>query len=186
MLLVVGLGNPGPKYAHTRHNVGFMVLDRVADALKAGPYREKFNGLFTRVHTPDVVLLKPMTYMNLSGEPVQAAMKFFKVAPAELLVVYDELDLPFGDCRLKLGGGAAGHNGIKSLLANAGGDGFARLRVGIGKPRHGDASPHVLGEFSASERAELEDVLSHATLGVQAVIDKGIASAMNAFNTRKK
>jgi PTH1 family peptidyl-tRNA hydrolase len=186
MLLVVGLGNPGPKYERTRHNVGFMVLDRVADALKAGPFREKFNGMFTRVSTPDVVLLKPMTFMNLSGEPVQAAMKFFKLTPADLLVVYDELDLPFGDCRLKLGGGAAGHNGIKSLLAHAGGEGFGRLRVGIGKPRHGDASPHVLGEFSASERAELEDVLNHAALGVHSVIDKGIANAMNAFNTRKK
>lgn len=186
MLLVVGLGNPGPKYANTRHNVGFMVLDKLADSLKAGPFREKFNGVFTRVNTPDVVLLKPMTFMNLSGESVQAAMKFFKLAPADLLVVYDELDLPFGECRLKLGGGAAGHNGIKSLLAHAGGDGFARLRVGIGKPRHGDASPHVLGEFSSSERAELGDVLSHATLGVHAVIDKGIAAAMNAFNTRKK
>lgn len=186
MLLVVGLGNPGPKYANTRHNVGFMVLDRVADALKAGPYREKFSGVFTRVNTPDVVLLKPMTFMNLSGESVQAAMKFFKLETKDILVVYDELDLAFGDCRLKLGGGAAGHNGIKSMIQHCGGDGFGRLRVGIGKPRHGDASPHVLGEFSASERAELGDVLSHAALGVQSVIDKGIASAMNAFNTRKK
>ena len=130
MLLVVGLGNPGPKYERTRHNVGFMVLDRVAEGLKAGPFREKFNGVFTRVSAPDVVLLKPMTYMNLSGESVQAAMKFFKLTPADLLVVYDELDLPFGDCRLKLGGGAAGHNGIKSLLAHVGGDGFA-IRQGI-------------------------------------------------------
>jgi PTH1 family peptidyl-tRNA hydrolase len=186
VLLVVGLGNPGPKYANTRHNVGFMVLDRVADGLKAGPFRDKFNGVFTRVNTPDVVLLKPMTFMNLSGESVQAAMKFFKLEAKDILVVYDELDLPFGECRLKLGGGAAGHNGIKSMLAHCGGDGFGRLRVGIGKPRHGDASPHVLGEFSASERAELEDVLSLAALGVHGVIDKGIASAMNAFNTRKK
>lgn len=186
MLLVVGLGNPGPKYANTRHNVGFMVLDRVADALKAGPFREKFSGVFTRVSTPDVVLLKPLTFMNLSGESVQAAMKFFKLEAKDILVVYDELDLAFGDSRLKLGGGAAGHNGIKSMLQHCGGDGFGRLRVGIGKPRHGDASPHVLGEFSASERAELGDVLSHAALGVQTVIDKGIAPAMNAFNTRKK
>jgi PTH1 family peptidyl-tRNA hydrolase len=186
VLLVVGLGNPGPKYAHTRHNVGFMVVDRLAEALRAGPFRDKFSGLFVRVSAPDVVLLKPLTFMNLSGQSVQQAMKFFKLSAEDVLVVYDELDLPFGECRLKLGGGAAGHNGIKSLLAHAGGEGFGRLRVGIGKPRHGEASPHVLGEFSAAERAQLDDVLDHATLGVQAVIDKGIAQAMNTFNARKK
>lgn len=186
MLLVVGLGNPGPKYEKTRHNVGFMVLDRVADALKAGPFRDKFSGQFARVNTPDVALLKPLTFMNLSGEPVQQAMRFFKLGVEDVLVVYDELDLDFGDTRLKKGGGAAGHNGVKSLIANCGGDGFARLRVGIGKPRHGDASPHVLGEFSSAERAQLDDVLHHAALGVHAVIDKGVAQAMNAFNTRKK
>jgi peptidyl-tRNA hydrolase, PTH1 family len=186
MLLVVGLGNPGPKYEKTRHNVGFMVLDRVAEALKAAPFRDKFSGLFARSSAPDVALLKPLTFMNLSGESVQQAMRFFKLGPEDVLVIYDELDLPFGDTRLKRGGGAAGHNGVKSMIAHCGGDGFARLRVGIGKPRHGDASPHVLGEFSSAERAQLEDVLDHAALGVHAVIDKGIAQAMNAFNTRKK
>lgn len=186
MLLVVGLGNPGAKYASTRHNVGFMVVDKLAEDLKAGAFREKFSGVFARVTAPDVVLLKPMTFMNLSGESVQQAMKFFKVELRDVLVVYDELDLPFGECRLKLGGGAAGHNGIKSLLTHCGGDGFMRLRVGIGKPRHGDASPHVLGEFSAAERAALQDVLDQAALGVHQVIDQGIAKAMNAFNTRKK
>jgi len=124
--------------------------------------------------------------MNLSGESVQQAMKFFKISVPDVLVVYDELDLPFGECRLKVGGGAAGHNGIKSMLAHCGGDGFGRLRVGIGKPRHGDAAAHVLSDFSAAERAQLEDVLSHAALGVHAVIDKGIAQAMNTFNARKK
>jgi PTH1 family peptidyl-tRNA hydrolase len=186
MLLVVGLGNPGPKYEKTRHNVGFMVLDRVARALKASPFRDKFSGVFTRVSTPDVALLKPLTFMNSSGESVQQAMRFFKLGPEDILVVYDELDLPFGDVRLKRGGGAAGHNGVKSMIAHCGGDGFARLRVGIGKPSHGEASPHVLGEFSSAERAQLEDVLDHAALGVHSVIDKGIAQAMNAFNTRKK
>lgn len=183
---MVGLGNPGAKYAHTRHNVGFMVVERLAEQLKAGAFREKFSGLFTRVTKPDVVLFKPMTFMNLSGEAVQQAMQFFKLELRDLLVVYDELDLPFGESRLKLGGGAAGHNGIKSLLQHCGGDGFVRLRVGIGKPRHGDASPHVLGDFSAAERASLEDVLQQAALGVHQVIDQGIAKAMNAFNTRKK
>ena len=186
MLLVVGLGNPGPKYAQTRHNVGFMVVDRLAEVVEAGPFREKFSGVFSRVTSPDVVLLKPLTFMNLSGESVQQAMKFFKVETRDVLVVYDELDLAFGECRLKVGGGAAGHNGIKSMIAHCGGEGFMRLRVGIGKPRHGDASPHVLGEFSSAERATLDDVLHHAALGIHSVIDKGIAQAMNAFNARKK
>jgi peptidyl-tRNA hydrolase, PTH1 family len=190
MLLVVGLGNPGAKYQNNRHNVGFMGVDRVAERLKAPAFREKFNGEFSRVPSPDVVLLKPMTYMNLSGESVQAAMKFFKVALKDVLVLHDELDLAFGDNRLKVGGGTAGHNGLKSMLQHCGGDGFGRLRLGIGRPRHdtgGDAVVnHVLGDFSALERSTLPDVLDHAALGVATVLDKGIAQAMNAFNTRPK
>ncbi len=200
MLLVVGLGNPGAKYQGNRHNVGFMVVDRVAERLKAPAFKEKFNGEFTRVSasTPgrqgdaggDVVLLKPMTYMNLSGESVQAAMKFFKVALKDVLVLHDELDLAFGDNRIKVGGGTAGHNGLKSMVQHCGGDGFGRLRIGIGRPRHdtgGDAVVnHVLGDFSALERSTLPDVLDHAALGVATVLDKGIAQAMNAFNARPK
>ena len=195
MLLVVGLGNPGAKYERNRHNVGFMVVDRLAERFKAGPLREKFSGVFVRVTSPDVVLLKPMTFMNLSGESVQAAMKFFKVELRDVLVIHDELDLPFGEVRLKLGGGTAGHNGLKSMLQHCGGDGFARLRVGIGRPanlRSGDAAEkpgtnvvgHVLGDFSSLERATLDDVLNHAALGVDTVVDKGIAQAMNVFNAR--
>jgi peptidyl-tRNA hydrolase, PTH1 family len=190
MLLVVGLGNPGAKYQNNRHNVGFMGVDRVAERLKAPAFREKFNGEFSRVPTPDVVLLKPMTYMNLSGESVQAAMKFFKVPLKDVLVLHDELDLVFGDNRLKVGGGTAGHNGLKSMVQHCGGDGFGRLRIGIGRPRHdtgGEAVVnHVLGDFSALERSTLPDVLDHAALGVATVLDKGIAQAMNAFNTRPK
>jgi PTH1 family peptidyl-tRNA hydrolase len=190
MLLVVGLGNPGSKYAANRHNVGFMVVDRLAERLKASAFREKFSGVFARSSSPDMVLLKPLTYMNLSGESVQAAMKFFKVTLKDVVVVHDELDLAYGDCRLKLGGGTAGHNGLKSMVQHCGGDGFARLRIGIGRPRHdkgGDAVVgHVLSDFSSSERATLPDVLDHAALGVESIVDKGIAQAMNAFNARPK
>jgi peptidyl-tRNA hydrolase, PTH1 family len=190
MLLVVGLGNPGAKYANNRHNVGFMLVDRVAGRMNAPAFRDKFNGEFSRVPSPDVVLLKPLTYMNLSGESVQAAMKFFKVGLKDVLVLHDELDLAFGDNRLKIGGGTAGHNGLKSMVQHCGGDGFARLRIGIGRPRNdigGDSVVnHVLGDFSSSERATLPDVLDHAALGVATVLDKGIAQAMNAFNTRPK
>jgi peptidyl-tRNA hydrolase, PTH1 family len=190
MLLVVGLGNPGAKYANNRHNVGFMVLDRLASRLKAPAFRAKFSGEFARVTTPELVLLKPMTFMNLSGESVQAAMQFFKVALKDVVVIHDELDLPFGECRLKSGGGTAGHNGLKSMLQHCGGDGFSRVRVGIGRPRSekgGDAVvSHVLGDFSASERPSLEDVLDHAALGVESIVAKGIAQAMNAFNAPPK
>jgi PTH1 family peptidyl-tRNA hydrolase len=190
MLLVVGLGNPGAKYANNRHNVGFMVVDRLAERLRAPAFREKFSGLFTRVATPDVVLLKPLTYMNLSGESVQAAMKFFRVSLKEVVVIHDELDLAFGDDRIKVGGGTAGHNGLKSMLQHCGGDGFTRLRVGIGRPQS-EKGPdavvnHVLGDFSSSERSNLQAVLDHAALGVESMIDKGIAQAMNAFNARPK
>src|ERR1700709_534523 len=134
MLLVVGLGNPGAKYAHNRHNVGFMVVDRLAERLRAPAFREKFSGVFARVASPDVVLLKPLTYMNLSGESVQAAMKFFKVALKDVGVIHDEPDLAFGDDRLKVGGGTAGHNGLKSMLPHCGGDGFVPLRGAIRAP----------------------------------------------------
>jgi peptidyl-tRNA hydrolase, PTH1 family len=185
MQLIVGLGNPGPKYANTRHNVGFMVVDQLAERLKAGPFRDKFAGVFVRVASPDVVLLKPLTFMNLSGESVQQAMQFFKVALKDVLVIHDELDLPYGECRLKQGGGAAGHNGLRSIIQHCGGEGFPRLRIGIGRPR-GEGVSHVLGEFSAAERATLEDVLHTAAQGAEAVLAKGVAQAMNTFNTREK
>jgi PTH1 family peptidyl-tRNA hydrolase len=183
--LVVGLGNPGAKYAGNRHNVGFMVVERLAERLKAGAFRGKFSGEFTRVSSPDVVLLKPMTFMNLSGESIQQAMQFFKVALKDVIVVHDELDLAYGDNRIKLGGGTAGHNGLKSTVQNVG-DGFVRLRVGIGRPRGSDAVPHVLGDFSAAERTTLPDVLDHAAQGVETILAKGVATAMNAFNTKPK
>ena len=190
MYLIVGLGNPGAKYAKNRHNVGFMVIERLAERLNAPAFREKFAGEFARVASPELVLLKPMTFMNVSGESAQAAMKFFKSALKEVIVVHDELDLPYGEVRLKAGGGTAGHNGLKSMLQHCGGDGFSRVRVGIGRPRSekgGDAVvSHVLGDFSASERATLEAVLDHAALGVESIVAKGIAQAMNAFNAPTK
>jgi PTH1 family peptidyl-tRNA hydrolase len=186
MWLVVGLGNPGAKYAGTRHNVGFMIVDRLAENCGAGPFREKFSGAFVRLSSPDVVLLKPQTFMNLSGESVQSAMTFFKVSLPQVLVVHDELDLAFGDTRLKKGGGTAGHNGLKSILQHGGGDGFWRMRVGIGRPRSGEAAAHVLNDFSASERAELPDVLDHAALGLRAVFERGAEAVMNDFNARPK
>ncbi len=186
MLMVVGLGNPGPKYAGNRHNVGFMVVDRLASRLGAPDYREKFKGVYAKVAVgaEDVVLLKPMTFMNLSGESVQPAAAFFRVPAERIVVVHDELDLPFGTLRLKVGGGAAGHNGLKSTTQQLGDPGYVRLRFGIGRPRSGSPVGYVLGDFDAMERAELPDLLDRAADGLESVVRSGVAATMNSFNQR--
>jgi PTH1 family peptidyl-tRNA hydrolase len=186
--LIVGLGNPGPKYAENRHNVGFMVVGALVDRWSAPVLREKFKGDFVMADHGgrDVVLLRPMTYMSLSGESVQSAMQFFKVGLPELVVVHDELDLPFGEVRIKVGGGAAGHNGLKSIIQHAGGNGFVRVRVGIGRPRSGAPEGHVLSDFAAIERAELPDVLERAGLLVEGIVTDGAQKTMNRLHGGKK
>ena len=138
-MIVVGLGNPGPQYAATRHNLGFMVVDELGARAGGVAFRSKFHGEYAeaRVAGEAVTLLKPLTYMNDSGRSVQAALAFFKAPPAELLVVHDELDLPFGELRLKNGGGDAGHRGLKSITQALGTSDYPRLRLGIGKPARG-------------------------------------------------
>lgn len=183
--LVVGLGNPGPKYAGNRHNVGFMVADRLAERCEAPSWRDKFKGEFAkaRLGRSEVVLLKPMTYMNLSGESVGAALKFFKVPVERLVVVHDELDLAFGTLRVKVAGGTAGHNGLRSIVQHCGGPGFVRLRMGIGRPRgKQDVESWVLSDFDTMERAELPDLLDTAADAVAAVVEKGPRAAMNRFH----
>jgi PTH1 family peptidyl-tRNA hydrolase len=184
--LVAGLGNPGPKYASHRHNVGFMVADQLADRWRCD-LRDKFKGEFAkaRVGKQEAILLKPMTYMNLSGESVQRAMHFFKVPTEQLVVIHDELDLPFGAVRVKSGGGTAGHNGLRSLAQHAG-SGFVRVRIGIDRPKGQPVDAYVLSDFGAMEKAELEDVLARAADAVEAVVTKGPRSAMNTFNADKK
>jgi peptidyl-tRNA hydrolase, PTH1 family len=190
MLLLVGLGNPGREYASHRHNVGFMAVDELARRAKADAFREKFSGEYARGELlgEQLILLKPMTYMNESGRSVQAAMAFFKVPAKEVIVVHDELDLPFGDVRLKMSGGHAGHNGLRSIMAVAGPD-FGRLRLGIGRPPpgfRGEVADYVLSGFDAVERATLPDVLKTGGDTVLDVIRRGFDAAMNARNTRPK
>lgn len=187
MHLVVGLGNPGPEHARNRHNVGFMVVERLAES--AGErLREKLQGRFakTRLAGEPVVLLEPLTYMNHSGESVQRAMRFFDVPLERVLVVHDELDLALGTLRLKRGGGVAGHNGLASVVKHCGGPDFMRLRVGIGRPEQGTVRRHVLSDFSSGEGATLEDVLTQATRAVEAVVADGIDAAMNALHARPR
>lgn len=191
MLLVVGLGNPGRQYSANRHNVGFMVVDELASACRADGFRSKFNGEYAKgeISGEDVVLLKPMTFMNESGRSVQAAMAFFKPSIDRVLVIHDELDLPFGTVRLKVGGGHAGHNGLRSIMACAGSGEFGRVRFGIGRPPagfRGEVADYVLSNFDAMERADLPDLLKRAGTTVLEVAARGLATAMNVHNVRPK
>jgi PTH1 family peptidyl-tRNA hydrolase len=171
MKLLVGLGNPGPDYARHRHNVGFMAADAIAAAHGFGPWRAKFKGQVAegRLGPERVLLLKPGTYMNLSGDSVRAAMQFFKLEPADVIVLHDELDLPPGRVRVKTGGGTAGHNGLRSLGAHIGPD-FTRVRLGIGHP--GDkrlVSNHVLGDFAKADAEWLDDLIRGVADGAPAL-----------------
>ena len=184
MFLVVGLGNPGPKYAATRHNVGFMVVERLRQHHGLAPFKEKFKGVYSRgaLRGHEVVLLEPMTYMNLSGTSVQPAMQFFKVDLSGLIVIHDELDLPFGAVRLKWDGGLAGHKGLKSIAASCGGQAFGRVRVGIGRPQVGSVEQHVLSNFSSDEGTQLENVLGSAAAALEDALEFGFSAAMNRHN----
>lgn len=193
-VLVVGLGNPGKEYAHNRHNVGFMALERLRAEQGLPELRAKFSGLFTKgpAFGADLGLLLPQTFMNLSGDSVQPAAAFLKLAPKDVLVIHDELDLPFGDVRLKLGGGHAGHNGLRSIIQRLGTPDFVRVRVGIGRPPpgfRGDVADFVLGDFASAERAELPAVLGRVLAAVQATVEAGagptgLAAAMKLVNTK--
>lgn len=156
--LVVGLGNPGSQYAGNRHNIGFMTVDALAHALGAGPWSRKFKGELAEARAGEerIYFLKPLTYMNLSGESVQAAAQFYKIPPARIIVLYDELDLLPGKLRVKSGGGHGGHNGIKSIDAHLGKD-YTRVRIGIGHPGEKHlVTNYVLGDFGKAEREEQE------------------------------
>ena len=188
MKLIVGLGNPGPKYADTRHNLGFRVVDALSEKFGNPPWREKFQGLFARAEQAGVELglLKPMTFMNLSGRSVQAAKAFFKVQTDDLLVVHDELDLPFGQIRLKAGGGEAGHNGLRSISEVIGAD-YARLRIGVGRPPpefRGSGADFVLQALAPAEQADVANVIGRAVEAVSLLIDAGLSRAMNQTNQR--
>jgi len=190
VILVVGLGNPGRRYEETRHNVGFMVAERIVGGA-AGLWREKFRGRFAQIElgSARVAVLEPHTYMNESGGSVRPAATFFKVPPADVLVVHDELDLPFGQIRLKQGGGDAGHKGLKSITSHLGTPEYMRLRVGIGRPPpgfRGDVADYVLQAFASAERADLDDVVDRAADVVAEVVERGIAAVMNATNQRAK
>lgn len=194
---VVALGNPGRKYAETRHNVGWMVADALAARHGLG-WQQKFNGEFGRMRVPgkgtwvgqDVSVLKPGTFMNLSGHPTQAMAAFYGYAPAELLVMHDELDLPFGRIQIKAGGGHGGHNGLRSLVAQLGDPTFVRVRIGIGRVKadgrpegkQGEQADFVLAPFATDERPWLPDLIGRAADAVQLILELGVRAAMNTVH----
>lgn len=161
MYLVVGLGNPGPQYVATRHNVGFLFIDYLQDYFTLPPLKPKFQAGFAlgKIDNIDVALLKPLTFMNLSGQSVQAAAHFFKIPPEKIIVCHDEMDIPFGTIKTKCGGGNAGHNGLKNISQCLGTNDFQRLRIGIGRPPLAlEASQYVLSILSKSEQKTLGDL----------------------------
>ena len=188
MKLVVGLGNPGTEYDRSRHNAGFLVADELLRRTYASP-STKFKGQMARVELAgqSVVLLKPMTFMNLSGESVGACGRYFGIEPADMLVIHDELDLPFGELRIKRSGGHAGHNGLRSIFKHFAPSGdFPRLRFGIGRPQFGSPREWVLAPFSADDRIDLDDHVCRGADAVEVFLRYGVSEAMNQFNRKTR
>jgi PTH1 family peptidyl-tRNA hydrolase len=179
--LVAGLGNPGAEYERTRHNVGFAVLDHLAAAARVNWERAaKWSAYWTKID--QVLLVKPMAYMNRSGDAVQAIAQFYKIEPSEMLVVVDDMALELGRLRIRLEGGTGGHNGLDSIITTLGTDQISRLRIGIGAAPNAGAVDYVLGRFFEEERPIVEKSIVRAAEAVKWAIDKGVVSAMNTFN----
>jgi PTH1 family peptidyl-tRNA hydrolase len=190
MKLLVGLGNPGAQYETTRHNVGWMALDRLAAEHRLTFKTDRrFRADVAEVAMPEtggkVILAKPLTYMNLSGESVGALARFYKVSPEDIAVVYDEMALPLGEVRVRPGGSSAGHNGIKSLIAHLGTQEFPRVRIGVGAPV-GGAIGHVLGTFRKEEWPAVHDAITLAVAAAITVLRDGVEAAMNRYNGKAK
>jgi PTH1 family peptidyl-tRNA hydrolase len=185
MLLVVGLGNPGTRYTSTRHNVGFRFIDLLAKKaeIRLNDRRAKAVLGEGRIAGHEVVLAKPRTFMNNSGEGIQYLMARFGGRPSELLIVYDEMALPTGRIRLRVAGSHAGHNGIRSIISAVQTDAFPRLRIGVGQPSNGgDSVPHVLGKFSKAEEPLIAQAVQDAVSAVQCMLEENIDVAMNRYN----
>ncbi len=185
MKLIVGLGNPGKQFENTRHNIGFDSVDLIAEQFDSSLTKQKFNGLYgeTIVHGEKVMLLKPLTYMNLSGECVRPFMDYFNVSLEELVVLYDDLDIPPGKIRLRQKGSAGGHNGIKSLIHHLGTQEFNRVRIGVGRPTNNEpVVKYVLNRAAGDEKALLEDAIKKTAQSIEAWITKPFLEVMNVYN----
>jgi len=188
MLLFVGLGNPGSKYASNRHNIGFMALDKIAEHNGFSPWRNKFQAKLSEgvLGGEKVILLKPQTFMNLSGQSVGAAMQFYKLTPSDITVFHDELDIAPGKCRVKMGGGHAGHNGLRSIHQHIGPD-YQRIRLGIGHPGHKDrVAQYVLGDFAKADQHWINDILQGVGEGSAKLVVNDSAGFMNSIALQRQ
>ncbi|HEY4433344.1 MAG TPA: aminoacyl-tRNA hydrolase [Candidatus Cybelea sp.] len=179
--MVVGLGNPGPEYAATRHNVGFVVVDELARRYGITPWKKKDAAQQAFDSARRIVFVKPTSFMNLSGTPVRLISSWYRTPPSGVLVVSDDMDLPFGKLRMRAGGGHGGHNGLRSVIATIG-EGFPRLRIGVGRPEF-DSIDHVLGRFNDTERRVLRGIVDAAADAIALWLDEGIEPAMQFANT---
>lgn len=185
MIIIVGLGNPGPEYAQTRHNMGFMAIDRLAARWQVDTFRVEHQALVAKYRhaAGPVLLVKPQTYMNRSGVAVAALLSWYKADVAEMIVIYDDVDLPAGRIRLRLRGSSGGHRGVASIIAQCGRDNFRRVRIGVGRPPAGwDTADYVLARLTPAERPPLERAVAMAAAAVSDILDEGMERAMNKFN----
>ena len=189
MYIIAGLGNPTAQYRGTRHNVGFEVIDYLADKYNIDVTTKKFKGLIGTgaIEGQKVVLVKPQTFMNLSGECIQEVMNYYKTDISDLIVVYDDINLEPGQLRVRGKGSAGGHNGIKNIIAHLGTQEFPRIKVGVGdKPKGMDLADYVLGHFSKEDQAKMDEAFKDAADAAEMILDKGMDAAMNHYNMKKK
>ena len=189
MKIIAGLGNPGAEYAHTKHNVGFMLVDALADHLNAPAWKEDFFSAMTevRIGGEKVFLVKPLTYMNNSGEAIGPMLSYYKMETDDLTVVHDDMDIPAGMVRIRKKGSSGGHNGIKSVIAHVGGEDFARVRIGIGRPPAGwTVINHVLAPFSSEDVPKIREAINYLLPAVECIVTDGVDLAMNRYNPHKK
>lgn len=184
MKIVVGLGNPGPNYRSTRHNVGFMVVEELARRFKVEKEKSKFDAIIgeTKIGNETVLLVKPLTFMNLSGNAVQPLIRWYKLPLQDLLVIYDDLDLPVGELRIRAQGGHGGHKGMTSIMERLNTREIARMRIGIGRPENPDTINWVLGKFSSAERPLIDDAVNKTAEAVECWVINGIVRCMNTYN----
>lgn len=183
--LLSGLGNPGRRYESTRHNIGFMLIDYMADYYRIPLEERSFQAVWGRgeIGGVNVVMVKPQTYMNLSGQSLGLFKRFFKLPNRDILVIYDDMDLPFGRLRIRPKGGAGGHKGMVSIIESLGGEDFPRLRMGIGRPERGDGVSYVLSPFTKDEWERMEEFLEAGRMAVETYLRDGIEVAMSRFNS---